>query len=1060
MADPVTIFTNIAIAAATSAISNALAPKQKFEGPRLDDLRVQTSTYGKFRPIPFGAIAYAGNVFWLENNKLKETKHKESTGKGGPKTETTTYTYSATLAVGLGEGPIDGISKIWADNVLIYDKTDSATVESVAESESLYESVTVYLGTETQEVNARMEAEDAETPAYRGEAYIVIEDFQLEKFGNRIPNFTFLVVESGTDSYLLPDVVEDGSNLVNKYSGYVDQELMFFMTPANHSFTGDAEDNPKSISMDLYKINGEKIGLETKTFYAGYDGSDINFFINAPVKRIDGFFGSQRFKNPQRDALVFYQKRYGVYRNYGRALQFPDGSEINDITVTADSILSATDYHCYNSIASDDRAYVYAIIGDTSQNPSRSMLRFRLIGDAVATQADVRYDDTYDILHVHEDNGYVYILVDAVNSTLRKMDADLNVIQSWTLTNAYNTGFAVDGDRFVSGWNNDEYRVLQLNDDGTTTTLGSGSGPNINDGPKPGAVAKSIVMFGDGFISSGLLTSAGTILSDVVTTLSEKAGLNASDIDVTALTDTVLGYVVTSLGSMKSAIEPLQIAYQFDALESEYKLKFVKRGGSSVVTLSEEDLAAHEFGQERGDELPVVRGKESELPRETKLTYISLSRDYESDIQSASRLITESEQVNEINLPVVLSDAKAAQVAEIAQTVSWIERNTYPEFSLPYKYSYLEPSDVITVNLRGVTHKIRITQTDLGNPGILKCSGVAEKTSHYTSTASGVAGQASTQTLGVAGPTKLIILDLPMLRYADNDSGPYFAMSGYYSKWPGAALLKSTDSGETYAQAQSLLNGATVGYVTATPTTGGSTVVDDANTLNVKLYNDATLSSVTKLAMLNGANAAAVGADGRWAIIKFQTATLESDGSYTLSSILWGYHGTEHNISTIASGDDFVLLTESTIGRMIANNNEIGVTRHYKAVTFGKNQFSAQSIEFANTAESLIPLSPVHILGSRDGSNNLTVTWVRRTRFDGEWRDVINPPVNEESEAYEIDFTVGGTTVTKTGVTSETYSYTAAAQTTDFGSPQSSIITNIYQISATVGRGHAGTQTL
>ena len=36
-------------------------------------------------------------------------------------------------------------------------------------------------------------------PGYRGLAYIVFNDFQLEKFGNRIPNFRFEVTSNGTD---------------------------------------------------------------------------------------------------------------------------------------------------------------------------------------------------------------------------------------------------------------------------------------------------------------------------------------------------------------------------------------------------------------------------------------------------------------------------------------------------------------------------------------------------------------------------------------------------------------------------------------------------------------------------------------------------------------------------------------------------------------------------------------------------------------------------------------------------------------------------------------------
>lgn len=49
---------------------------------------------------------------------------------------------------------------------------------------------------------------------------------------------------------------------------------------------------------------------------------------------------------------------------------------------------------------------------------------------------------------------------------------------------------------------------------------------------------------------------------------------------------------------------------------------------------------------------------------------------------------------------------------------------------------------------------------------------------------------------------------------------------------------------------------------------------------------------------------------------------------------------------------------------------------------------------------------------------------------------------------------------TITGLTTPTALYTAAQQVTDFGATQSSILVNVYQISAAVGRGYAGIATL
>jgi hypothetical protein len=110
------------------------------------------------------------------------------------------------------------------------------------------------------------------------------------------------------------------------------------------------------------------------------------------------------------------------------------------------------------------------------------------------------------------------------------------------------------------------------------------------------------------------------------------------------------------------------------------------------------------------------------------------------------------------------------------------------------------------------------------------------------------------------------------------------------------------------------------------------------------------------------------------------------------------------------------------------------------------------------------PLAPASIRGTRDGSNNLTISWVRRTRIGGEWLDLTGDvPLGEASEAYEMEVRNAGDTATLrtiTGLVSPSASYTAAQQTSDFGATQASVNLRIFQISATVGRGIAGRATV
>jgi hypothetical protein len=152
-------------------------------GARLEDLAVQTSTYGKPIPIVFGNMRLAGNVIWSLPIKETAKTRNVSGGKGGGGKvvqRETTYSYSITMAIAVCEGEIDDVVRVWAD------------AEVVDPTQGTYR---LYKGTETQTADSLIQSHEGagKTPAYRGLAYVVMEDFPLANYGNRIPNFTFEV---------------------------------------------------------------------------------------------------------------------------------------------------------------------------------------------------------------------------------------------------------------------------------------------------------------------------------------------------------------------------------------------------------------------------------------------------------------------------------------------------------------------------------------------------------------------------------------------------------------------------------------------------------------------------------------------------------------------------------------------------------------------------------------------------------------------------------------------------------------------------------------------------
>ena len=159
------------------------AGSQVVEHGRLDRLRLTGA--GEGRPVPkvFGSYRVAGHVLWASD--FRETVNTTGGGgKGAPSApKVQEYSYAISIALGLCEGAIARVGRIWADGQEI-------------EREAL--DLRVYPGDERQQPDPLLAAElgaDA-VPAYRGLAYVVIENLDLGRFGNRVPQFSFEVIRN------------------------------------------------------------------------------------------------------------------------------------------------------------------------------------------------------------------------------------------------------------------------------------------------------------------------------------------------------------------------------------------------------------------------------------------------------------------------------------------------------------------------------------------------------------------------------------------------------------------------------------------------------------------------------------------------------------------------------------------------------------------------------------------------------------------------------------------------------------------------------------------------
>ncbi|MEB8388620.1 glycoside hydrolase TIM-barrel-like domain-containing protein [Rhodobacteraceae bacterium KMM 6894] len=150
------------------------------ESGRASRLRLTGSGEGDAIAQVYGRMRVAGQIIWVTEFR-EEVSTSGGGGKGGPSRPTTRqFSYSVSVAIALCEGEISHVGRVWADG------------NEIARDDLM---MRVYRGTPDQLPDPKMEAvEGAGTvPAYRGIAYVVIEDLALGAYGNRVPQFTFEV---------------------------------------------------------------------------------------------------------------------------------------------------------------------------------------------------------------------------------------------------------------------------------------------------------------------------------------------------------------------------------------------------------------------------------------------------------------------------------------------------------------------------------------------------------------------------------------------------------------------------------------------------------------------------------------------------------------------------------------------------------------------------------------------------------------------------------------------------------------------------------------------------
>ncbi len=551
-------------------------------------------------------------------------------------------------------------------------------------------------------------------------------------------------------------------------------------------------------------------------------------------------------------------------------------------------------------------------------------------------------------------------------------------------------------------------------------------------------------------------------LEQIADHLCERVGIEPQDKNFSEFSgQAVRGLIVKQPTAPRTTLETAAMPYAaqfFEAVDGLLTGNFL--GSSPVITLDENDLGMVEGDVtsvlgEMGEKVIHTIVDEVQVPREMAVTAYDPLKDHETTTQSAYRMVGFARAIEQVSMPMALTPDETRQTAERLLYQRHTERES-ASTKLPSKYCWIDPGTVFTIIDDGLEYNLRLGQASGSVPGLIEFQAVQDEIEVYSQTIAGDGGNGyKPPTVKAPVASVAFLLDTVMLRDADNKAGYYAAVAPQSSSggWPGAALYR--DRGAGYEQVETFLVPAIAGtLVNAVTPPADQAVWDEATTVTIDLYSkDDTLESMTELQVLNGANAANLGLDQ---IIQYKTATqvVGFDSRWELTGLLWGRRGSDYATALIPAGSRFVVLDSAMV--FIENElSERGIERNFKAVSSGFSVADTPATAFNWDAGPLKPLSVVHVEGLRDGGNNLTITWTRRSRVAQEAPYAgASLPLGEETEQYEIAVMDGVTEKRVLTATSETVVYTAAMAATDGLAPTGPVTFRLYQMSALVGRGH------
>jgi hypothetical protein len=514
--------------------------------------------------------------------------------------------------------------------------------------------------------------------------------------------------------------------------------------------------------------------------------------------------------------------------------------------------------------------------------------------------------------------------------------------------------------------------------------------------------------------------------------------------DATQGGGSIAGYVVDRPLTARAALEPLVelfgVAVRDDG--GVIELGDELSPGTAAVTLGELVMA------ESGATVERVRAPERDVPRETELSFADPFRDYQAARVRFAQPGDAGSGSEAISFPGFL-EAGAAE----ALLADWGQRRRAAResvgFAVPPSRTDVAPGAL--VSLPAEEGAFLVAEVEVGAVRGVRARRLVRTVP--TPWRSGRMAPARPQA-GVVGAPHALFLDLPMLP-GGQPPHEQFKVAAFARPWR-TQLVYSSPREDGYIHTATVPLEATLGEVIEADAGLFEGRWDRGGRIVVALHGGA-LASVATDALTNGANTAAIRADGgAWEVLQFGRAEEIAPSVWELTLLLRGQSGTlDAAMSGFSPGAPFVLLDEAVVAAGLAPELA-GLPLNWRIGPSGKDFGPPYfvGITMAGGMRAHLPLSPAHMRLARKAGGDVDLSWIRRGRIDADSWLGEDIPLGEESERYRISVATAEGAVRRTiDVDRPRWTYPAALQATDFPSRPAAITIGISQVSLAAGAG-------